>query len=158
MNAHEQRNFCTSGVVAHAVFCMRGTHPWLALCRYADVMVHRLLAASMQLEELPEASRDRERLRSLADTLNTRHRNAQLAGRASAELHTLIFFKGRTVLADARITKVHRNAGRPCCEFRFDFGSQAREWHDSDALGTRSSQLYMHQELAAFEGLNSNLY
>ena len=29
-----------------------------------------------------------------------------MAGRASVELHTLIFFKDRTVLADARVTKV----------------------------------------------------
>ena len=69
-------------------------------------MVHRLLAASLQLAELPDSSRDREAVRALADNLNTRHRNAQMAGRASVELHTLIYFKDRTVLADARITKV----------------------------------------------------
>lgn len=35
------------------------------------------------------------------------HSLAQMAGRSSVELHTLIFFRGRTVVADARITKVH---------------------------------------------------
>ena len=30
----------------------------------------------------------------------------QMAGRASVELHTLIFFRGKEVVADARITKV----------------------------------------------------
>lgn len=70
-------------------------------------MVHRLLAASLGLSELPESSKDRVTVRGLSDNLNTRHRNAQMAGRASVELHTLIFFKDRTVLADARITKVH---------------------------------------------------
>ena len=74
--------------------------------RYADVMVHRLLAASLRLADLPEASKDRDSVRRLSDNLNTRHRNAQMAGRASVELHTLIYFKDRTVLADARITKV----------------------------------------------------
>lgn len=68
-------------------------------------MVHRLLAASLRLAELPESSKDRESVRGLADNLNTRHRNAQMAGRASVELHTLIYFKDRTVLADARVTK-----------------------------------------------------
>ena len=48
----------------------------------------------------------REGLRGEADNLNRRHRNAQLAGRASVELHTLIFFKDRVVTADARVTKV----------------------------------------------------
>ena len=32
-------------------------------------------------------------------------RNAQMAGRASVELHTLIFFRSREVVADARVTK-----------------------------------------------------
>lgn len=48
----------------------------------------------------------REALRTLSDNLNKRHHNAQMAGRASVELHTLIFFKSRTVVADARVTKV----------------------------------------------------
>ena len=29
-----------------------------------------------------------------------------MAGRASVELHTLIFFRGKEIVADARITKV----------------------------------------------------
>ena len=74
--------------------------------RYADVVVHRLLAASLNLAPLPAKSRDRTSLHSLADNLNTRHRNAQFAGRASVELHTLIFFRNRTVVADARIIRV----------------------------------------------------
>lgn len=74
--------------------------------RYADVLVHRLLAASLGLAPLPETARDRAGVHALTDNLNTRHRNAQMAGRASVELHTLIFFKDRTIIADARITKV----------------------------------------------------
>ncbi len=54
--------------------------------------------------------RRRDGLRAVASNLNVRHRNAQMAGRASVELHTLIFFKGRTVVADARVTKVRRCA------------------------------------------------
>lgn len=69
-------------------------------------MVHRLLAAALGLSQLPEDARDRDKLHQVADNLNIRHRNAQMAGRASVELHTLIFFKDRSVIADARITKV----------------------------------------------------
>jgi hypothetical protein len=41
-----------------------------------------------------------------ADNLNTRHRNAQQAGRASIELYTLIYFYGKEVTADARVLQV----------------------------------------------------
>lgn len=68
--------------------------------------MHRLLAASLGLAPLPESARDRAGVHALTDNLNTRHRNAQMAGRASVELHTLIFFKDRTIIADARITRV----------------------------------------------------
>jgi exosome complex exonuclease DIS3/RRP44 len=74
--------------------------------RYADVVVHRLLAAALGLAPLPESLRDKAAMRGCSDNLNVRHRNAQLAGRSSVELHTLIFFKSRTVVADARVTKV----------------------------------------------------
>ena len=75
-------------------------------CRYADVIVHRLLGAALALSVLPTTIKDPQALRSLADNLNNRHRNAQFAGRASVELYTLMYFKDRTILADARITKV----------------------------------------------------
>ena len=83
--------------------------------RYSDVMVHRLLAASLGLKPLPESAKDRAGVRGVADNLNVRHRNAQLAGRASVELHTLIFFKDRTLVADARITRV-RCLCNSCCK------------------------------------------
>lgn len=51
----------------------------------------------------------------MVDNLNVRHRNAQLAGRASVELHTLIFFRNRATLADARVVKVRALGGRHEC-------------------------------------------
>ena len=61
------------------------------------------------ISPLPRDPRDG--LRGCSDNLNKRHHNAQMAGRASVELHTLIFFNGRTVVADARITKVSVGRG-----------------------------------------------
>ena len=43
------------------------------------------------------------------ENLNTRHRNAQMAGRASVEVYTLLFFRKGSVLADARVTRVKAN-------------------------------------------------
>jgi exosome complex exonuclease DIS3/RRP44 len=70
------------------------------------VVVHRLLAAVLGLSPLPEAQRNREALAGCAANLNTRHHNAQMAGRSSVELYTVFFFKDRRLVADARVTKV----------------------------------------------------
>ncbi|KAG2423316.1 hypothetical protein HXX76_015463 [Chlamydomonas incerta] len=85
------------------------THFTSPIRRYADVVVHRLLGAAIGLEPLPDSARDKEALHNCSDNLNKRHRNAQMAGRGSVELHTLIFFKDRTTVADARVTKVKAN-------------------------------------------------
>ncbi|CAI7903737.1 unnamed protein product, partial [Closterium sp. NIES-53] len=62
------------------------------------VVVHRLLAAAIGLTPLPDQTKDKSALTALTDNLNYRNRNAQMAGRASVELHTLIFFRTRMPL------------------------------------------------------------
>lgn len=60
--------------------------------RYADVCVHRLLAAAINVAPLPPHLSSKTYLHDLSANMNRRHRAAQLAGRASVQLHTLIFF------------------------------------------------------------------
>ena len=60
--------------------------------RYADISVHRLLAAAINVAPLPVHLSSKSYLHDLCANMNRRHRSAQLAGRASVQLHTLIFF------------------------------------------------------------------
>ncbi|XP_057469203.1 LOW QUALITY PROTEIN: exosome complex exonuclease RRP44 homolog A-like [Actinidia eriantha] len=106
--------FC-SGDLTPPEFCHYGlaaplyTHFTSPIRRYADVVVHRLLAASLGIYKLPGIFQDRPQLTSISDNLNYRHRNAQMASRSSVELHTLIYFRKRPTDTEARIVKIRSN-------------------------------------------------
>ena len=96
------------------------THFTSPIRRYADVIVHRLLSASLGLISIDEVlissvgqkvAIDNTNLftKEIAETCNARHLAGQQAGRASAKLHTLKFFKDRTTVAEARVFQIRGN-------------------------------------------------
>merc|ERR1739847_132831 len=107
----EARYFCTGGrdeeSYYHYGLAMKYyTHFTSPIRRYADVLVHRLLAASIGIEALPTAYESRSHVRKLCDNMNKRHHMAQLAGRSSVALHTIIYFNDRPTITNASILKV----------------------------------------------------
>lgn len=110
-----QAVYCTSNEVSlpdchhYGLAAPLYTHFTSPIRRYADVVVHRVLMATLGLEALPDTMLSRDIMHDVVGNLNLRHRNAQLAGRASVELHTLIFFKEKKVIADARVVGIRAN-------------------------------------------------
>ena len=78
--------------------------------RYADVIVHRLLAVSISADQTYPELLDKKHSEKIANNINYRHRMAQYASRASVNLHTHIFFKNKKRDETGYILFVRQNA------------------------------------------------
>jgi len=93
----------------YGLACATYTHFTSPIRRYADVLVHRLLAAAIDIESLPKSMCNKQRLTKVCDKMNMRHRNARNASRASSDYYTYRFFKDRNVEDDAVINSIQNN-------------------------------------------------
>jgi exosome complex exonuclease DIS3/RRP44 len=81
-----------------------------ALFALLDIMVHRLLAACLDAEQIYSSDLlDRSHIKETTDNLNHRHRMAQQASRASVELYTNMFFKDKIQQEDGYVVRILKN-------------------------------------------------
>jgi exosome complex exonuclease DIS3/RRP44 len=106
--------FC-SGTQAYPEFRHYGlaseiyTHFTSPIRRYADLVAHRQLAAAIDYEPLDASVRSKGKLEGVCKNINIRHRNAQMAGRASVEYYVGQALKGRVVEEEGFVMRIFSN-------------------------------------------------
>ena len=85
------------------------THFTSPIRRYADLVAHRQLAAAIDYEPLDAGLHSKGKLEGVCKNINVRHRNAQMAGRASIEYYVGQALKGRVLEEEGFVMKVFSN-------------------------------------------------
>uniref|UniRef100_A0A6B2KXC0 Ribosomal RNA-processing protein 44 n=1 Tax=Arcella intermedia TaxID=1963864 RepID=A0A6B2KXC0_9EUKA len=109
-----QALYFSSGTLPQSQFYHYGlaapiyTHFTSPIRRYADVVVHRLLAAAIGYDPLPQAL-NKNQVQKVCNGINQRGRMADIAARDSTRLYTMFFFKKKILNEVARVIQIRSN-------------------------------------------------
>ncbi|EGR33437.1 rnb family protein, putative [Ichthyophthirius multifiliis] len=84
------------------------THFTSPIRRYADILVHRLLAAAIDLEGIPAFMSNKLKMSKICEKMNMRNRNARFASRASSDYNTYLFFKDKQVEEIGMVSSINQ--------------------------------------------------
>ncbi|KAK9873611.1 hypothetical protein WA026_023290 [Henosepilachna vigintioctopunctata] len=128
------------------------THFTSPIRRYADIIVHRLLAVSCGADSTYPDLLDKHKSSDLCQNLNYRNRMAQYAGRASVAFNTHLFFKGKIQDEEGYVLFVKKNAlqillpkyGLECTLYLSKKGDESLFVYDEEEQTQKAGNVVFH--------------
>ncbi|CAJ1331108.1 unnamed protein product [Effrenium voratum] len=133
------------------------THFTSPIRRYADVLVHRQLSASLGLEEMPRLLRHMQELEDACEHLNYKNRMARYADRASVSFHLYSFFlKSGPVVAEGVVMRVLKEGISVAVE---EYGAEGVAELEKMSWGTvLDAQMAYGRPQSKFQGMEINIF
>jgi len=133
------------------------THFTSPIRRYADVIVHRMLASTLAISPLPENMQSLETLNKVVGHINGQANNAKQASRESTAFHLFLYFKamGR-VVAEGVVMRIKRSAVQVVVE---EYGAEGdMNMSELDWNIIVEKQRVFGRPLSNFEGVNFGVF